>query len=137
MANPLKGEVGFVSGADRYTLVYTIDALIALEEAYGKTVGELGEMLGDDLRMADLRRVFHAGLAEHHPDVDEKSAGRIMSEIGVTEAGSLVGRAFAAAFGGGEAGQDGGARPPEAGTGATASTSGSSTASAQKTSSAA
>lgn len=121
MANPLKGEVGFEVGGERFTLVFTIDALISLEDHYGKGVSELGEMLGDDLRLKDLRKVFHAGLAEYHDQVDEKAAGRLMSALGVVEAGVLVGKAFAAAFATGEASRDGAAGPPEAGgTGATA-----------------
>lgn len=126
MTNPLKGEVSFKSGEDEYRLVFTIDALISLEERFNATVQQLGEMLGDNLRLTDLRAVFHAGLAEYHGGLDEKAAGRIMSELGITEAGTLVGRAFAGAFNSGEEAKEvAGPRKRSAGTGRTASTSGS------------
>lgn len=128
MSNRLKGEVSFRAGDDEYTLVFSIDALISLEEIYEKTVAEVGEMLGEGLRMVDLRTVFRVGLAEYHPDLADKDAGRIMSMLGVKDAGALVGRAFASAFGSEEAAKDGPRRPRQrAGTGGSVSTSGSNT----------
>lgn len=98
MANKLKGEVAFTAGDRGYTLVYTIDALIALEEHFGQSVQELGAMLQENLRMKDLRILFHAGLQARHPDVDVVEAGRVMSELGLTDCGGLIGRAFTLAF---------------------------------------
>lgn len=129
MTNSLKGEVTFSAGEDEYTLVFTIDALIDLEERFGKSVSDLGEMLGENLRAKDMRTLFHAGLGEHHPDLDVKAAGRVMSILGFTEAATLVARAFGAAFGVQEA-DAGAASPPvkpptkAAGTGAAVSISG-------------
>jgi hypothetical protein len=127
MTNPLKGEVSFKSGEDEYRLVFTIDALIALEEKFDRSVQQIGQMLGENLRMADLRSIFAAGLAEYHSDLDERAAGRLMSEMGLAPASTIVGQAFVAAFGGGEAeASPGGAQRPRkrAGTGEPVSTSG-------------
>ncbi len=126
MSNRFKGEVTVRDGDDEYTLVFTIGALIALEERFDRSVQEVGEMLGERLRMVDLRTVFTAALREYHPDIGEEAAGQIMSRVGVAEAGALVTRAFSAAFGVGEV-ADGAPVPPakaaarrKAGTGATA-----------------
>lgn len=130
-----KGDVKFDVEGQPHTLVFTVDALIELEEIFERNVQEIGAMFSAGLRMKDLRTVFHIGLGEHHPEADEGAASWIMSQIGITRAGELVGEAFLAAFGGvdaiKEAGQDAPARPRKrAGTGRRASTSGSTISSA-------
>jgi hypothetical protein len=125
MSNPLRGEVSFKSGDQDYVLVFTIDALISLEEAFDCSVQDLGDRLGEGVRMKDLRTVFHAGLQAHHPNMSEADASRVMSEIGLTEASDLFRRAFLGAFASGKEAKAG-ERPQRArgGTGATVSTSG-------------
>lgn len=124
--NALKGEVSFASGSDRYTLVFTIDALIQLEETFDGSVQKIASLLGADVRMSDLRTIFAAGLMEHHGDMDARAVGRLMSEIGLGPATALVAKAFKATFeidkGAGPGGGKGPRKP--AGTGAAISTSG-------------
>ncbi len=134
--NTLKGEYKFEADGSVYRMVYTIDALIDLEERFGKTVIEIAAMLGGNLRIKDLRTLFRAGLAEHHADLDEKAVGRVMTSVGIAPAGAILSEAFLAAFGAGvssdgEAGADAPADPPPAagGTGQPASTTGSNSAS--------
>lgn len=98
-ANPLKGEVPVPTGSGTYTLVFSIEALIVLEDTFKKPVDQIGELLTDGLSARDLRTLFWAGLQEYHPDLDVKAAGRVISEIGITEAGITIARAFSAAFG--------------------------------------
>lgn len=139
MTNPLKGEVSFKSGDQNYVLVYSMDALIALEEIFDCTVKELGGRLNDDLRMKDLRTLFHAGLRERQPDLTETDASRIVSEIGLPSASLIFRRAFVGAFGdvGGKSEAGTGERPRRArgGTGEPVSTSGSNTGSEPRPSS--
>lgn len=127
-----KGDVKFDVEGQEHILVFTVDALIELEELFDRKVQDIGAMFGEGLRMKDLRAVFRAGLSEHHPEVDDAVAGFIMSKIGITRAGELVGKAFLAAFGGADAikedGDGAAARPRKrGGIGQPASTSGSTT----------
>jgi hypothetical protein len=103
-ANPLKGEFGFTCGGVEYVLVYTVDALCALEDRLNMSVVQIGEAFGGDPRLTFLRIVFHAGLHEYHPDLTPKQAGELMQAYGLEKAGNMVGTAFMAAFGEPEAG---------------------------------
>ncbi|MDZ4373561.1 MAG: GTA-gp10 family protein [Phenylobacterium sp.] len=109
LTNPLKGEVPVPVGSGTFTFVYSIEALIVLEAKFGKTVTEIGELLGEGLSAKDVRTLFWAGLQEYHADLDEKAAGRIASEMGLQEASLLIIQAFAGAFNSGAA-----ASPPTA-----------------------
>lgn len=102
-ANPIKGEVAFeVSGAT-YILVYTIDALCALEDRLNLSVEEIGRKMGGSPRIGFLRSVFHAGLREHHPALTERETGELFPLLGFDRVGALIGEAFGKAFGGPEA----------------------------------
>ena len=88
MANPMKGEVGFTAGGEQYALIYTINALVTLEQKLGVTTAQIGELLGANLSMGNLRTLFWAGLLERH-DCTEEGAGELISEIGIQKAGLL------------------------------------------------
>ncbi|WP_374390194.1 GTA-gp10 family protein [Brevundimonas sp.] len=117
MANPMKGEVSFEAGGDRYVLAYTINALVTLESKLGVTTTQLGELLGANLSMGNLRTLFWAGLLANH-DCTEEEAGNLISDIGITRAGELIGEGLTKAFP--EAGKSTARpRPAAAGTGKT------------------
>jgi hypothetical protein len=98
MANKLKGEVGFDVDGARYTLAFSINALCELEEKLGGAVVDLGTMMTGGKRFSTMRSVFWCGLTEHHPELTEKEAGKIMTAIGFNKADALIGEAFALAF---------------------------------------
>lgn len=130
MHNPVKGEVGFTVGDERYVLVFSMNALCVLEDALDMSLNEIGAKMTAGARMSFLRTVFWAGLIENRPDMTELKAGDIMGEIGVGKVGDLIGRAFTSAFPKAEA-ATGAARPrtaparkPAAGAGLTSSPSG-------------
>ena len=97
MANPMKGEVGFKAGGDDYVLVYTINALVTLEEKLQVSTSQIGELLGANVSMANLRTLFWAGLLEHHGCTEEE-AGRLISEVGILEAAELIAKTLSKAF---------------------------------------
>lgn len=97
MANPMKGEVGFTAGGEQYALIYTINALVTLEQKLGVTTAQIGELLGANLSMGNLRTLFWAGLLERH-DCSEEGAGELISEIGIQKAAELIGSGLAKAF---------------------------------------
>lgn len=88
MPNPHKGDVEFKVDETTYTLRYSIDAICHLEDATGKTLLELAEDLKDfkSIRMSLVRKILHAGLREHHPDLTEVEAGELIVGAG----GSVV-----------------------------------------------
>ena len=98
MTGNIKGEVRFDAEGASYCLIFTIDALCALEDRVNKSVEEIGAAMSKSPRLSLLRSLFHAGLREHHKDLTEKRAGEIMQGIGLDKAGALIGEAFTAAF---------------------------------------
>jgi len=130
MHNPVKGEVGFMVDDERYVLVFSINALCALEDALDMSVSDIGARMTAGMRMSFLRTVFWAGLIDRRPDLTEREAGDILTAVGAAEAGSLIAQAFTAAFPKAEA-ATGAARPrsapakkPAAGAGPISSPSG-------------
>lgn len=99
MANPHRGEVALEADGQTYTLSFSVNAICELEEVLDKPIGQImGALQGDGVSMKTVRWLVWAGLQDHHEDVDEKKAGRIATEIGVTETLSQVGKALKLAF---------------------------------------
>lgn len=114
MANPHKGEVTFPAGEESYTLSFSANALAELEDMLGIGVSEFGELMSDPkkIRMKTMRTIFHAGLLDHHPDVDAKQAAMLFSKVMPTEAVGLIVKAFGLAF---PDGKEADANPPKPG----------------------
>ena len=95
MTNSLRGEVALGG----YTLRFSVNALIELEEAMGKGVSEIAQhMSGGDVRMKDVRTILWIGLRDRQPDLTEEGAGDLATEVGIPAALEAVGKAFALAF---------------------------------------
>jgi hypothetical protein len=142
MANKYKGEVAFgeIDGHP-LILVFTINAMVEMEDALGDQVVELGVRLASGgINWRDLRTMVRWGLSTYHPELDEIAAGEVISQLGITDAMSLVTEAFTGAFGMPEPaeGEDAPASGPRkgaarVGAGRAASRSGASTSSGRKT----
>jgi hypothetical protein len=105
MANPHKGELSFEADGKTYTLVYSNNALVELEDKLNRGIVDLTTEMSlwaqdpTKIRLGLLRAVFWAAFIEHHPEVDLKAAGELITKVGgVAEVTSLVGEAFARAF---------------------------------------
>jgi hypothetical protein len=113
MANPQRGQVGFEVDGVPYLIVMGANALCALEEAFDLDsivdIEPILEGLKTRPKMVTVRTLFHAGLAEHHDDLTEADAGRLMTAIGLNVAAEKIGQAFQLAFAAEEA--DGTADP--------------------------
>lgn len=98
MSNTLKGEVGFAADGRELTLVYSINAIIALEEELGVPITRIGEVLSEEnFSYKNARTFFWAGLIEYH-DIALDHAGTIMSEIGMDQAIKLATESLAASM---------------------------------------
>ncbi|MCV3209603.1 gene transfer agent family protein [Mesorhizobium sp. YC-39] len=96
MSNPHRGTVTFEADGAAYTLKFSTNALIELEEALGTGIEKVGSMLADPnaAKLKTLRLVFWAALTDHHEGMTVKTAGDLIDAIGVAEAGRLVSEAF-------------------------------------------
>lgn len=131
MADSVTGKIPFVAAGVAFTLQFSVNAIVALEDVLDKSIIQIPRLLLSH-RMGPLRAAFWAGLQEHHPGITLKDAGELIPKIeGDKKALQLVGEAIEAAFPtkgeGGDAGGD--ARPPLAeagqdGTGPTSSPAG-------------
>lgn len=96
MANKKRGEVAIAHDGAAYVLRYDVNALCNLEDAFGKSIGDvIADLDTESVSMRTVRSVFAAGLS---PAVDDIKAGEIMQSIGMAEASALIGQAFSAAF---------------------------------------
>jgi len=126
MAKKSKGEVGLVSNGDTnskrvaikpkgslvekstsfdfsektYTMIYSINALCELENDFDDVFAEVDGLLQGTTkkRTTVLRKVFRAGLSDHHPEMTEKQAGVLMTAMGFHVALMKVAEAFKLAF---------------------------------------
>src|SRR5262245_39490599 len=100
MTNAVRGEVTFPCGGVEHRLIFSTNALCALEEETGKSLTQIGGEVTDlsKVSIGLLRTLFWAGLRDHHGDVTLEGAGRIMDELTTPAATALVVKAFALAF---------------------------------------
>lgn len=96
MANPMRGQARFEAGASAYTLTFSFNELVTLEEELGVKVEEMGAKLGEGART--LRTVFRICLEAEHGQLTDRASGDLISEIGPQAAAELIGKAFSAAF---------------------------------------
>lgn len=83
MANRLRGEATLsIDGVD-YTLVYSMPALIALEDVLDTSIMEiLVTMNKRAQRLGFVRAMLWAGLREKHPEVSLDRAAELIGEAG-------------------------------------------------------
>lgn len=98
MANKHKGHVAIEACGETFTLSFSINALCELEEKLDLPVAEIAKTLGAGVRLTFLRTVFWAGLQDHHPGLDEKKVGAILTDVGLTNLPPLLTEAFRWAF---------------------------------------
>lgn len=116
----MRGSRSFDALDKRWTLIFDINAICAVEDAKEKpfleAVGEMIPMLSgldvEDkagleeaskrMRFSDLRELFHIGLQAHHPDLTVLDAGELMHEVGVKDALPMIVTAISESMGVGE-----------------------------------
>lgn len=99
MANPHRGQVPLQVGGTTYTLCLSANALCELEDYTGETVGAITEKLnGSSVGMKTIRALVWAALQDHHPEVDIKAAGNIITLAGMNACMEAIGKAFEYAF---------------------------------------
>ena len=90
-----------IGGVD-YKLLFSVNAMIEFEDVTGQSVSGLENVLKDmgkgkfDVKL--MRQLFHSILYDYHPELDLKSAGLLMAELGFLEAAELVAHVMVSAF---------------------------------------
>lgn len=99
MANAVRGQVSLEAGGTTYTLCLSTNALCELEDATGESVAAITErMNGSGVHMKTVRVLVWAALQDHHPDIDLKGAGNVITAAGMKATMEAVGKAFELAF---------------------------------------
>lgn len=103
----MRGKVTFAADGGEHVLQFTTNRLCDLEEQSGRTVIEFAAALSQpgSLSFVDIRLLMQIGLgmgavnnqALGSPSSKE-AVGNLIDEIGLTQAVTLVARAFAEAF---------------------------------------
>ncbi len=101
MSNPVKGTVTHEIDGKTITLRLGTNEWCELEEEHGKKTSEI---LADFAKAVDasildmrfLRSLFRAAISAEQPEATVANAGELMSEIGLTEAATLIGRTIQA-----------------------------------------
>lgn len=102
MTNPHRGgPVEFQAAGATYQLRYSIDAICRLEAATGLTFPAIAVQLGQASKVSVslMRHVLHAGLFDHHPELDLRAAGELIATAGgIAPLMKKVDQAIALAF---------------------------------------
>lgn len=107
MANPHRGEVDLVVGAQTYVLRMSINEIAQLESLLDKGVNEISAILGNDqdVRIGAWRAALWAALQANHKGLTLEAAGDIMGEAGMPQVMARVGEALQLAFPASEGGK--------------------------------
>lgn len=82
-ANKQRGHLGFEIGEERYTFVFSTNALCAIEDEFDlKDITQLEAVLTQSPSLRTVRTLFRLGLIDEHPEMDDRAAGKIMDEVG-------------------------------------------------------
>lgn len=99
MGNRVRGETDIVitSGGltGNYVLLLDLNALCELEDDFPGIMDGAAKIEG----VKSIRRIFHAGFKEHHPELDELDVGRIIHAYGLKPAAAKLADAMKASFG--------------------------------------
>lgn len=104
MANPHLGEVPLTVDGEVYKISFSLNAMCELEDAFGQpllaVIADLQEAQADPrkLRVSVLRTLVWGALQDHHPDIDEKAAGRLAGRAGLPNVMAAILEAIQLAF---------------------------------------
>ncbi len=120
MAKAVKGEASLTtSDGQTLTLAYDFDALCEVEDAAGKSIGEvLTEISKGSPRLKTARALIFGGLQAHHPDIELTQVGEFILTDGALFTSAME-KALTAAFPKAEGKQAQNPPKPRRGTGST------------------
>jgi len=94
MANVAKDEVSLVAGGKSYTLCFSLNAIIEIQEAAGEDINAvLVRVISAEPDYPTMRLLLWGLLVDHHPEITVKEAGRIVPDGGLATLGAKLGEA--------------------------------------------
>lgn len=103
MTNTARGVVSREINGETINFRIATNEWCELEDEFGKTTDEIlkdffaGVQQGS-LTMKNLRKFFRAALSSSRPGLTEKEAGEVMSDLGLADAGVLLGEVILASM---------------------------------------
>jgi len=76
-ANPLKGEVELVIGETTYTLCFSSNSIVEVEQLLGDSIGSIA---ADISKVEHQRALLWASLQKHHKGINLLDAGDLIDE---------------------------------------------------------
>jgi hypothetical protein len=109
----MKNYVELTDGLNVYRLCFSANAMIVFEDGTGLKIKAIGEEFAKskdgDMSMRFMRSLLHCLLTDHHEDLSEKDAGRLLTDCGfeasMLKISEAVNLAFPEAVKGGKAGK--------------------------------
>lgn len=103
MTNQIRGVISEEILGERLALRLSANEWCELEDEHGKSTDEIlkdffGMVQDGNLRLNMLRSLFRAALSMAKPGITHAAAGDIMAEIGLVDAGRIVGDVIVASL---------------------------------------
>lgn len=103
MTNIARGIVSLPYNGENLQLRIATNEWCELEDEFGKGTDEIATdfevmVTSGKLKMGLLRSFFRAALAASRPGITHEEAGEIMSNIGLVEAGEVIGKVIIASM---------------------------------------
>lgn len=77
-SNPLKGEVEITIDGAVYTLCFTSNCIVEVEQLLGQSIGEIAQDLA---KVEHQRALLWGALQKHHPGTDLLKAGDLLDDV--------------------------------------------------------
>lgn len=81
---------------EEYTLEFTLNALIEIEDLFG-SISEVYKIF-EEFNLKKLRGLLYAGLVEHQPEMTERKVGSLLDMKQLAETVEILSTAFSKAF---------------------------------------
>jgi len=110
MANPHRGETEIEVGGERFTLAFSWNAMVEVEELLGveSLTEEIGKMTEDHPPgFKTLRALFWGSLRKHHSKVSITSAGDLLDGVPLPKFAQLIKSVYAQSLNTGEEAEGG------------------------------
>jgi hypothetical protein len=103
MTNQARGIISLPYQGKNLQLRIATNEWCELEDEFGKGTDEIAGdfqamVTSGKLKMGLLRSFFRAALSGDMPDITHEQAGAIMTDIGLVEAGSVIGKVIVASM---------------------------------------
>lgn len=90
MANTHKGQREVEIRGEKYTLEFTMNALVGVEELFeGKSLSEI-RFDTKDLTVRQYRRLIYLALHDNHPELEEEEVGKLVNLSTMAETVTLL-----------------------------------------------